>query len=118
MVRDVWLNMAVLNKYKQAIPSDAVYIGRGSRWGNPFTHLKGTSAQHVVKDREAACMAHAQWIKQEIREGSVTLQDLAELHGKDLVCFCAPKACHGDNLEKLALWAHNKLNPKGENHEL
>ena len=26
----------LLNKYKDNIPSDAVYIGRGSKWGNPY----------------------------------------------------------------------------------
>lgn len=28
--------MAVLNKHKHGIPQGAVYIGRGSKWGNPF----------------------------------------------------------------------------------
>lgn len=26
----------VLNKHHAGIPADAVYIGRGSKWGNPF----------------------------------------------------------------------------------
>ena len=26
----------------------------------------------------------------------------ANLRGKDLVCFCAPKRCHGDVLLKIA----------------
>ena len=26
----------VLNKRKSGIPAGAVYIGRGSKWGNPF----------------------------------------------------------------------------------
>lgn len=26
----------VLNKYKDKIPEDAVYIGRPSKWGNPY----------------------------------------------------------------------------------
>ena len=104
--------MAVLNKYKDAIPKDAVYIGRGSRWGNPFTHLKGTKAQFVVADRDEACDSYARWIKQEIKEGRVTLPDLASLHGKDLVCYCAPARCHGHALEKLAVWAYARLQVK------
>lgn len=28
--------MAVLNKHKHGIPKGAIYIGRGSKWGNPF----------------------------------------------------------------------------------
>ena len=30
------------------------------------------------------------------------LRDLDELRGKDLLCFCAPAACHGDLLLRLA----------------
>jgi hypothetical protein len=30
------------------------------------------------------------------------LAQLGELKGKDLVCYCAPKACHGDILLRLA----------------
>jgi hypothetical protein len=26
----------VLNKHKAGVPAGAVYIGRGSKWGNPF----------------------------------------------------------------------------------
>lgn len=101
--------MTVLNKNTSGIPEGAVYIGRGSAWGNPFTHLLNTTAKFVVKDRQEACHAYAVWVKQEIREGRISLQSLASLHGKDLVCFCAPLACHGDSLEKLSIWAHNKL---------
>ena len=28
--------MAVLNKHKVGMPAGAIYIGRGSPWGNPF----------------------------------------------------------------------------------
>jgi hypothetical protein len=34
------------------------------------------------------------------------LNDLHELKNKTLVCFCKPKACHGDILAELA-----QLNP-------
>jgi hypothetical protein len=30
------------------------------------------------------------------------LAQVGELKGKDLVCYCAPKACHGDILLRLA----------------
>jgi Domain of unknown function (DUF4326) len=30
------------------------------------------------------------------------LRALDELRGRDLVCFCAPRACHGDLLLRLA----------------
>lgn len=28
-----------------------VYVGRGSVWGNPFSHKEGTTAEHIVSNR-------------------------------------------------------------------
>jgi len=73
----------VHNKHHGSAPPDAVYIGRGSPWGNPF--IIG-----VDGDRDDVCD----------RFEKVTLPhlDLAPLIGKDLVCYCAPKRCHGDSI--------------------
>ena len=94
--------MAVLNKHKHGIPAGAVYIGRGSKWGNPFQI-------GIHGDRDAVCDKYQERLWRRIGNGEVTVQELAELHGKDLVCFCAPLRCHGGVLEKAALWAVNKL---------
>lgn len=95
--------MAVLNKHKHGIPQGAVYIGRGSFWGNPFV---------IGKDgtRDEVCEKHAEYLRNMVRSGMVSLERLAELHGKDLVCFCAPARCHGDTLVRAAEWAFNQLN--------
>jgi hypothetical protein len=70
---------------------NAVYIGRPSKWGNPFVIGKqGTRAEVIAKYRE--------WIMTQPR----LLADLHELRGKDLICWCAPFACHGDVLRELA----------------
>lgn len=87
--------MAVLNKHKHGIPAGAIYIGRGSRWGNPFVIGKDG-------DRNSVCDRYEQRLSQQIKSGEVTLEDLAALHGKDLVCFCAPARCHGHTLERYA----------------
>ena len=78
-----------------------VYIGRPSKWGNPFTHIadKKTAAQFVVSSRDEAVEAYRLWITE--GEGKHLLEDLHELRGKVLGCWCAPKACHGDVLLKL-----------------
>ena len=39
----------VHNKYKSTAPSDAVYIGRPSKWGNPFVIGKDGTRQEVVQ---------------------------------------------------------------------
>lgn len=84
--------MKVLNKYKDPVPPDAVYIGRPSKWGNPFY----VSSQ---RPREEAVRLYREWISHQpkLREAAKN-----ELKGKDLVCFCAPLACHGDVLLEIA----------------
>lgn len=97
--------MTVLNKYKDYIPPEAIYIGRGTLWGNPFPIDKNTTREQVIGK-------YIDYIKNEIRSGRISLEQLASLYNQDLVCYCAPKACHGDVLEKLAAWAYQKLNTK------
>lgn len=98
--------MAVLNKYHGHIPTGAVYIGRGSKWGNPFK---------IGPDgnRDDVCDKHHEHLLRQVDSGEITLEGLASLHGKDLVCFCAPKRCHGHTLEKFAEWAVVSLAANG-----
>lgn len=79
-----------------------VYIGRPSKWGNPFTHIQDgrTLAKFVVPSREEAVTRYREWLTN--GEGQHLLKDLHELKGKTLGCWCAPLACHGDVLTELA----------------
>lgn len=74
-----------------------VYIGRGSKWGNPFSHKHGTQAKYIVKTREEAIAKYREWILGQPQ----LLADLEELRGQRLGCWCRPKACHGDILLEL-----------------
>lgn len=77
-----------------------IYVGRPSKWGNPFSHLKkGTLAKYVVNTREESIAAYKKWITE--GEGQYLLKDLHELKGKVLGCWCKPKSCHGDVLAEL-----------------
>lgn len=76
-----------------------VYIGRGSKWGNPYTHKEGTTAKYIVDNREMAVQKYKEWITK--GEGQHLLDDLHELKNKKLGCFCKPKSCHGDVLKEL-----------------
>ena len=69
----------------------SVYIGRPSKWGNPFT-------MNGEQDRERVIAQFEQYLL----NSPELLAQLGELKGKDLVCYCAPKACHGDILLRLA----------------
>lgn len=75
-----------------------VYIGRPSKWGNPFSHKPGTQAKYRVATREEAIRAYEEWIKTQPH----LLADLKELRGKTLGCWCKPLPCHGDVLARLA----------------
>ena len=90
--------MKVWNKRDPLVPKDAVYIGRPSKWGNPFSHMDSTLAQFKVSSRDEAVEAYRNWLVND----SGLLGDLGELRGKDLVCWCAPAKCHGDILMELA----------------
>lgn len=100
--------MAVLNKKISGIPAGAVYIGRGSKWGNIFTHLPNIPNTILVKDRNEACDRHLAHLEEQVSKGEITVEELVKLHGKDLVCFCAPLRCHGDNIELAIEWARNQ----------
>lgn len=75
-----------------------VYVGRPSKWGNPFTHIrdKKTLAEFIVSDREEAIQKYEEWIR-----NSPLMDQIEELRGKTLGCWCKPKSCHGDVLLKL-----------------
>lgn len=75
-----------------------VYIGRPSKWGNPFSHKEGTLAEFGVASRDAAVDAYTTWVMAQPE----LLADLHELRGKTLGCWCKPKRCHGDVLARLA----------------
>ena len=67
-----------------------IYIGRGTKWGNPFK-MRGETRTEII-DR------YRNWIKLQ----PDLLADLHELKGKRLGCHCKPNACHGDVLKELA----------------
>jgi hypothetical protein len=68
-----------------------VYIGRPSKWGNPFVIGRdGTRAEVVAQYRR--------WLLTQ----ADLLAALPELKGRTLGCWCAPHACHGDVLAELA----------------
>ena len=74
-----------------------IYIGRPSKWGNPFSHLDGTSAKYKVGSRTEAIHKYEEWIVTQPH----LMADLLELRGKVLGCWCSPKLCHGNILAQL-----------------
>ena len=75
-----------------------VYVGRGSKWGNPYSHKEGTLAEEVVGSRAEAVKKYEEYLL----SNEDLMRDLPELKGKTLGCWCKPKSCHGDILLKYA----------------
>ena len=88
----------VLNKRTDTIPIEAVYVGRPSKWSNPFPI--GKDANDNYWSREDVVKLHRAWL--ETNEAGGLIQSLHELRGKDLVCWCSPLPCHADTLLELA----------------
>ncbi|MGF1611893.1 MAG: DUF4326 domain-containing protein [Kiloniellales bacterium] len=77
------------------LPAHAVYVGRPSRWGNPF--VVGRDG-----DREACKERHRAWIMAP-EQAALRAEARAELRGKTLACWCRPdQACHADTLLEIA----------------
>ena len=78
------------------MPAGAVYVGRGSKWGNP----------HTVAD----CGSHFEAVARYVHAFSDDLDQWAwlgetcrELKGRDLACWCPlDSPCHADVLLTLA----------------
>jgi hypothetical protein len=72
------------------MPLYDVYIGRGGRWGNPFKiGVDGTREEVIEK--------YKVWILSQ----PPLLNEISQLRGKVLGCWCKPKACHGDVIVEL-----------------
>ena len=73
------------------LPPDCIYVGRPTKWGNPFTVEAYGRTQAVAKFREAL-MCHPEQL-------GFTRADLAQLRGKPLACYCPISSpCHADCL--------------------
>lgn len=89
------------------MPEGAVYVGRPTQWGNPFTFE--LAAPDVVEPRvdmaalaaQLVVLTYRAWVTREVRE-FLTI-DLEPLRGRDLVCWCPlDRPCHADVLLELA----------------
>jgi hypothetical protein len=70
------------------MPEGAVYVGRGSKWGNPCKVENESQRSDAVA-----------WFEAHIAPNL----DVSELRGKNLACWCRlDQECHADILLKLA----------------
>lgn len=70
---------------------NAVYVGRPSDFGNPFSSKHFTRSQCISKFEALV-----------LRDESFRQLIKSQLKGKDLICWCAPIPCHADILLRIA----------------
>jgi hypothetical protein len=75
------------------MPPGTVYVGRPSRWGNPFKVGGGVSRAEAVRRFREWFMGHPELVEVARRE----------LRGRDLACWCRlDEPCHADVLLEVA----------------
>ena len=90
-------------------PEGAVYVGRPTKWGNPFKvgdlYVRrrmapgGGELTGVIRDNAHAVRLYRRFTAHEVN----TLISSAELRGKDLMCWCPlDEPCHADVLLEIA----------------
>lgn len=67
-----------------------VYIGRPSKWGNPYIIGPDGTREEVIQKYE-----------EHVRSSKILMRALPSLEGKVLGCWCPPRPCHGEVLIKL-----------------
>ena len=76
----------VHNRHHHSAPSGAVYVGRGTKWGNSFQ-----IGEHGT--REQVLAKFADHVRQ---NAGLQRAAKAELAGQHLICSCVPADCHAD----------------------
>ena len=108
----------ILNKSKDKYTIDDTYIGRGSVLGNPYTHLPlgSTAAEIQVESREKAIEMYREYVIYKIKHDTKFRTAMIRLVGTilkgedvNLVCYCKPKACHGDVIKDFVLNEVNRM---------
>jgi len=97
------------------MPQGAVYVGRPTLWGNPFTVDRWGHAKCVILHKEWLAgnigdltLERMKFCPAEIealhRKREMILTRLHELHGHDLVCWCPQSSlwCHANTLIAMA----------------
>ena len=75
------------------MPPNTVYVGRPSKYGNPFTALP-TDTPELWREK------YKMWVLASVKAGRLNLE---ELRNKNLACWCPLyRTCHVDILLELA----------------
>ena len=105
------------------MPANTVYVGRPTKWGNPF--IVGREYRDLFGAAKLCTKVLARdwfkaWINDTKWSGAGQLLERAniELRGKNLACWCPmDQPCHADVLLELANGQDRKQNNSGNDTE-
>jgi hypothetical protein len=104
-------------KKRWRLPPNTVVVARPGKWGNPFTLSAAVESGYATKDTAHALVVECfrDWLGPSLsgrdwwqgpesdRRRKVFKEDIGQLRGKNLACWCKPGApCHADVLLELA----------------
>lgn len=91
------------------MPPNTVYVGRPTKWGNPFEVGKdGTVREcvelyHILAQGFLCISKPLDHVERQRRAHLAMKEAKKELRGKDLACWCRPdRKCHADVLLEIA----------------
>lgn len=90
------------------MPDNTVYVGRGSRWGNPFVVEKDGDAKECVRKYSEMLIPYRhQGETNSLHDFYISSANIdairTELNGKNLACWCKiGSVCHADVLLEIA----------------
>lgn len=102
------------------MPEGAIYVGRPTKWGNPFQVVRDGRFWTVVDnngvdyrepingwaEKSTAIIRSVELFEMDVQLG-LAPYPLEELRGHDLACWCATgQPCHADVLLRLANEVH------------
>ena len=85
------------------MPPNTVYVGRPTKWGNPFVKIFDGD------DREQLVRLYRGWLRNGVWSGDLFAEAKKQLRGRDLACWCPLVdsegnriPCHADVLLEVA----------------
>ena len=94
--------MKVKNKktYKQR--DCDIYVGRPSKFGNPYSHKSGTLAQFKTETREEAISNFESYFRDKLEKEQELKEEIKNWpEYANLICWCYPLSCHAEILLKI-----------------
>lgn len=82
----------VYNLKLDGYPDGCVYVGRPSKWGNPYEIGRDGTREQVLSKFDAYLLTRPDLVESAKRE----------LAGRNLLCYCKPKDCHADRWLRIA----------------